>query len=153
VAGCDRRLVTRPYLIPPPYPSSLAPMKALRGFVGSRPSTMSEPQSSTSAVFPNLRKLDLPADQSHDSPLLTLDPLCPFLPRRRRQRRILRQPLVHYRNPPGSHQYLPLRDENITSVAKSNGHPGPRWLQQTLSPFLAFPYRCTVGGGDQQRSF
>jgi hypothetical protein len=74
VAGCDRRLVTRPLTIPHPllYPFSLAPMKALRSLVGSRPSTMSEPQSSTSAVFPNLRKLDLSADQAHDSPLLTL---------------------------------------------------------------------------------
>lgn len=49
------------------------PMKALRGFVGSRPPTTPEPQSSTSAVFPSLRKLDLPTDQSHESPLLTLN--------------------------------------------------------------------------------
>lgn len=48
-------------------------MKALRGIVGSRPSTTPESQPSTSAVFPGLRKLDLPMDQSHDSPLLTLN--------------------------------------------------------------------------------
>ncbi|KAF9650865.1 hypothetical protein BDM02DRAFT_3185022 [Thelephora ganbajun] len=47
-------------------------MKALRGLVGSRPSTTPEPQPSTSAIFPSLRKLDLPTDQSHESPLLTL---------------------------------------------------------------------------------
>ena len=47
-------------------------MKALRGFVGSRSSTTPEPQASTSAIFPSLRKLDLPMEQSHESPLLTL---------------------------------------------------------------------------------
>jgi len=47
-------------------------MKALRGFVGSRPSTSSDSQPSTSAVFPNLRKLDLPTDEPNESPLLTL---------------------------------------------------------------------------------
>lgn len=39
-----------------------------------------------------------------------LDPLWPLLPRRRHQRRILRQSIVHHRNPPRSHWYLPLRD-------------------------------------------
>ena len=48
------------------------PMKALRGFVGSRPSASSDCQPSTSSVFPGLRKLDLPMDESHESPLLTL---------------------------------------------------------------------------------
>ncbi|KAF9792910.1 hypothetical protein BJ322DRAFT_85478 [Thelephora terrestris] len=48
-------------------------MKALRGIVGSRPSATPEPQPSTSAIFPTLRKLDLPMDQSHESPLLTLN--------------------------------------------------------------------------------
>lgn len=38
------------------------------------------------------------------------DPLWLLLPRRRHQRRILRQSVVHHRNPPRSHQYLPLRD-------------------------------------------
>lgn len=47
-------------------------MKALRGFVGSRPCTTSESLPSTSAIFPSLRKLDLPMEQSHESPLLTL---------------------------------------------------------------------------------
>ena len=47
-------------------------MKALRGFVGSRPSTSSDSQPSTSAVFPTLRKLDLPMDEPNESPLLTL---------------------------------------------------------------------------------
>ena len=76
VAGCDRCLVTRPLTPPhpPPYPSSLTPMKALRGFVGSRPCTTPESQPSTSTIFPRLRKLDLPTDQpqSQESPLLTL---------------------------------------------------------------------------------
>ena len=40
--------------------------------MGSRPSTTPEPPSSSSAIFPRLRKLDLPSDQSHESPLLTL---------------------------------------------------------------------------------
>ena len=48
-------------------------MKTLRGLVGSRPSATPDPQPSTSAVFPSLRKLDLSADQSHESPLLTLN--------------------------------------------------------------------------------
>ena len=47
-----------------------APMKALRGFVGSRPPPSSDSQPSSSAVFPSLRKLDLTADES---PLLTLN--------------------------------------------------------------------------------
>lgn len=41
--------------------------------MGSRPSTTPDPQPSTSAVFPRLRKLDLSEDQSHESPLLTLN--------------------------------------------------------------------------------
>lgn len=41
--------------------------------MGSRPSTTPDPQPSTSAVFPSLRKLDLPTDKSHESPLLTLN--------------------------------------------------------------------------------
>ena len=41
--------------------------------MGSRPSATPDPQPSTSAVFPTLRKLDLPTDQSHESPLLTLN--------------------------------------------------------------------------------
>ena len=73
-ASIDRRLVTRR----PFHPSALSilpfpPMRALRGFVGSRPPTTPEPQPSTSAVFPSLRKLDLPTDQSHASPILTLN--------------------------------------------------------------------------------
>ena len=70
----DCRLVTRPYLIDILrliHPSP-APMKALRGFVGSRPSPPTDAQPSTSAVFPKLRKLDLHTDQSQESPLLTL---------------------------------------------------------------------------------
>ena len=47
-------------------------MKALRGFVGSRSSAPPEPQPSTSAIFPRLRKLDLPSEQSLESPILTL---------------------------------------------------------------------------------
>jgi len=47
-------------------------MKALRGLVGSRSCTTPEPQPSTPAIFSRLRKLDLPADPSHESPLLTL---------------------------------------------------------------------------------
>ena len=48
-------------------------MKALRGFVGSHPSTTPEPQSSTSTLFSHLHKLDLPSDQSHESLSLTLN--------------------------------------------------------------------------------
>ena len=48
-------------------------MKAIRGFVNSRPSTTPDPQPSTSAVFPTLHKLDLPTGQSHESPILTLN--------------------------------------------------------------------------------
>lgn len=71
---CDSRFVARhPCLILRLIHPSSTPMKAIRGFVGSRPSTTPDPQPSTSAVFPGLRKLDLPTDQSHESPLLTLN--------------------------------------------------------------------------------
>jgi hypothetical protein len=75
VAGCDRRPVTCAYIMlhhPQPRPSSPTLMKALRGIVGSRPSTSPGSLPSTSTVFPSLHRLDLPTDQSHESPLLTL---------------------------------------------------------------------------------
>lgn len=94
------------------------PMKALRGIVGSRPSSTPEPQPSTSAVFPSLRKLDLPMDQSHDSPLLTLNLSAPSFLDAVVKDEFSDSPLYIIETHRDRTGIFRCETENITSVAK-----------------------------------
>ena len=94
------------------------PMKALRGFVGSRSSTTPETQPSAPAIFSRLCKLDLPADQSHESPLLTLTLSAPSFLDAVVKDEFSDSPLYiieTHRDRTGIHR---CETENITSVAK-----------------------------------